>query len=154
MAATAGRDWQVDARAEGSVLVDPQRITQALTQLISNAVRHTRPGDVVAVGSDRRPGWVRWWVRDTGTGIAQEEQEAIFERFHQGTSAAGRGDGSGLGLSIVRAIADSHGGQVEVRSSPGHGATFVLSVPTGGLDDTAGRAAPNAAAALTAGEAL
>jgi signal transduction histidine kinase len=153
MAATAARDWQVDARAEGSVLVDPQRITQALTQLISNAVRHTRPGDVVAVGSDRRPGLVRWWVRDTGTGIAEDEQEAIFERFHQGTGAAGRGDGSGLGLSIVQAIAGSHGGRVEVRSSPGQGATFVLTVPNGERDLGIVGSDLRAVATLTAGEA-
>jgi len=131
MSATAPRDWQVDSRAVGSVEVDAQRITQALLQLVGNAVRHTEPGDVVAIGSDRGVDAVRWWVRDSGPGIAVHEQEAIFERFRRGEHGVATGEGSGLGLSIVRAIAQAHGGRVDVQSVVGGGATFVLSVPAG-----------------------
>lgn len=126
---TAARDWQLDARADGEVQVDSQRITQALLQLVGNAVQHTEPGDVVAIGSDRTTHSVRWWVRDTGTGIAAEEHEAIFERFHRGADRSAQGEGSGLGLAIVRAIAEAHGGRVDVQSVEGAGATFVMSVP-------------------------
>jgi len=126
---TAERAWQLDARVEGDVSVDAQRITQAVLQLVSNAVRHTGPDDVVAIGSDRTAGAVRWWVRDTGSGIAAGEQEQIFDRFRRGTAGPVSAESSGLGLSIVRAIAEGHGGRVELQSIEGHGATFVISVP-------------------------
>lgn len=129
VSATAARDWQLDERADGDVSIDAQRITQALLQLVSNAVRHTQTGDVIAVGSGRTAGEVRWWVRDTGVGIPAEEHEAIFERFRRTTTEPSSTNSSGLGLSIVRAIAEAHGGRVEVESAPGAGATFVLTVP-------------------------
>ncbi len=129
VSATAGRDWHLDARASGTVVADPQRITQALLQLVSNALRHTRPGDVVAVGSERTFDAVRWWVRDTGPGVPAHEQGEIFERFRRGRHGVASGEGSGLGLSIVRAIARAHGGRVDLQSVEGGGATFLLSIP-------------------------
>jgi len=121
------RIWQLDARASGSVIADRHRLTQALVQLASNAVRHTSPGDVIAIGSSVTAGWVRLWVRDTGQGVADEDATRIFERFERGTSQ--RSEGSGLGLAIVRAIAEAHGGGVILDSRPGRGATFTLLVP-------------------------
>ncbi|MDQ4007810.1 MAG: HAMP domain-containing histidine kinase [Actinomycetota bacterium] len=126
--ALGDRHWVLDERAEGAVHVDPQRVTQALVQLATNAVQHTSPGDLVALGSAMNGTHVRWWVRDSGPGVAAEDAGRIFERFQRGPQDRGA-DGSGLGLSIVRAIAEAHGGDVRLDSAPGHGATFTVELP-------------------------
>jgi two-component system, OmpR family, sensor kinase len=132
--ALGDRAWKLDQRAEGTVCVDPQRVTQALLQLATNAVRHTCAGDVIALGSSVEGDRVRWWVRDTGPGVAPGDLERIFERFQRGEQARGI-EGSGLGLSIVRAIATAHGGDVYVDSVQGEGATFTLDVPAYGYPE-------------------
>jgi signal transduction histidine kinase len=121
------RVWSVDERADVTVLLDPQRITQALAQLASNAVRFTAPGDTIAIGTRAVGGDLVLWVRDTGTGIAPEHQAQVFERFYM--VGGDRRGGGGLGLSIVRAIAHAHGGTVTVGSVVGSGATFTLTMP-------------------------
>ena len=121
------RAWSVDERATGDTILDAQRITQAVVQLAQNAVRHTEEPDTVAIGSRIDAATVHLWVRDTGPGIALADQEHIFDRFYRGSSSAS--EGSGLGLSIVRAIAQAHGGWVTVESAPGNGATFTLTLP-------------------------
>ncbi|GAA0998411.1 HAMP domain-containing sensor histidine kinase [Acrocarpospora macrocephala] len=125
--ALGDRRWRVEEVAEERVLADRQRLTQALVQLTANAVRHTRVGDLVAVGSSVRDGLVRLWVRDSGPGVPAEDRERIFERFVRGGSRTG--EGAGLGLAIVRSIAESHGGTVKVEESPGGGALFVMKFP-------------------------
>ncbi|MUL42859.1 HAMP domain-containing histidine kinase [Streptomonospora sp. PA3] len=125
------RDWRLEHVAEGAVLADPQLITQAMVQLASNAVRHTRPGDTIRIGSAMSPdGSATLWVADSGPGIPPEEHERIFERFSRGSASAGR-PGAGLGLAIVRAIADAHHGRAAVHSAPGQGAVFTLTLPAG-----------------------
>ena len=121
------RAWAVDERATGDAVLDAQRITQAVVQLAQNAVRHTEESDTVAIGSRVDAAAVHLWVRDTGPGIAPADQEHIFDRFYRGGDHTS--DGSGLGLSIVRAIAQAHGGWVAVDSVPGQGATFTLTLP-------------------------
>jgi signal transduction histidine kinase len=126
--ALGSRDWQLEKVGRGIIEGDRQRITQAMMQLAQNAVQHTpEEGDVV-IGSALRNGEVRLWVRDTGEGIPQGEEERIFERFSR---ARGRrsSEGAGLGLAIVRAIAEAHYGRVEVRSTPGKGPTFTITIP-------------------------
>ena len=123
------REWRLDRAARGRAIVDEQRLMQAVLQLASNAVRHTRDGDTIAIGSSIRGGELRVWVRDTGPGVAPEDHERIFERFHRGRSGFGRSDGAGLGLSIVAAIADAHEGRVQLDSKPGAGATFTVVIP-------------------------
>lgn len=129
-AGLADRDWQVEDQARVMILADGQRLTQAVLNLATNAARHTAVGDAIHIGSSVVGDTVRIWVRDTGPGIALEDQERIFQRFAQGASRQGRGEGVGLGLAIVRAIVEAHGGTVEVASVPGEGALFTLVIPS------------------------
>ena len=123
------RDWKLDACAEGHVAADAARLTQAMLNLARNAVEHTSTGDEIGIGSRLADGSVRLWVRDTGPGIPVDEQARVFERFHRGRNQARRSDGAGLGLAIVRAVADAHGAQTTVDSDPPHGATFSIVLP-------------------------
>jgi signal transduction histidine kinase len=120
------RDWGIDEVAVGLLNADPQRITQAVMNLADNAVRHTNESDRISIGSSTNERETRIWVRDSGPGISQADQHQIFERF----TAGQKGGGAGLGLSIVRAVAEAHGGRVELDSAPGLGATFVIVIPT------------------------
>ena len=137
--ALAPRSWVLDARGTGVLHVDRQRLTQAVMGLAQNAVQHTSDGDVIALGSARANGEARLWVRDTGPGIPASEHERIFERFARASNAARRSDGAGLGLAIVRAIAEAHGGRVELGSAPGQGSTFTVVLPAA-PDPEGGRA--------------
>lgn len=125
------RAWQVDARAQVSVELDAQRITQAWLELIANAVKFTEPGQQVSIGSRIGAGVVELWVRDAGPGIPSADVEHIFDRFRR-AERGHRAEGSGLGLAIVRAIAEAHGGSVRVESAPGEGSTFVMELPAAG----------------------
>lgn len=127
--ALGSRTWRVDEVAETRLPADRQRLTQALMQLIANAVRHTSDGDLIAVGSAVRDGRVELWVRDSGPGVPPAERERIFGRFVRGAGRTGAHDGAGLGLAIVRSIAQAHGGDVRVTDAPGGGACFVMSLP-------------------------
>jgi two-component system, OmpR family, sensor kinase len=145
------RAWRLDETAGVTADLDDQRVTQALLQLAQNAVRHTRPGEQVAVGARMVDGAagspvpdtggadrLELWVRDTGPGVPDTDKDRIFDRFVRGADAA-TDDGFGLGLSIVSAIARAHGGSVRVEDAPGGGARFVLSLPQ---DRTNARPAP------------
>ncbi|SDJ54518.1 sensor histidine kinase [Nonomuraea jiangxiensis] len=123
------RQWRVDEVAEARVPADRQRLTQALMQLVANAVRHTTDDDLIAVGSAVRDSWVVLWVRDSGPGVAPADRERIFGRFMRGAGRTGAHDGAGLGLAIVRSIAEAHGGNVKVTDAAGGGACFVMSIP-------------------------
>ncbi len=128
----ADRDWRLDTSSGLVVEVDEQRLTQALLQLASNAVRFTDPGDLIEFGTRRSTDDVQVWVRDAGEGIPAKELANVFNRFERGTSLRNRGEagqGSGLGLSIVSAIARAHGGQVTVSSQPGVGSQFTITLP-------------------------
>jgi two-component system OmpR family sensor kinase len=126
--ALAPRRWEIERVAQGRVVADRQRLTQALVQLAQNATSHTKEGDLVTLGSAISDGEARFWVRDTGPGIRHEDQQRILERFSRGADGR-RTEGAGLGLAIVRAIAVAHGGRVEVHSRPGAGATFTVRFP-------------------------
>ncbi|NJM74574.1 MAG: HAMP domain-containing histidine kinase [Acaryochloridaceae cyanobacterium RU_4_10] len=120
------RHWNLEHRASGKIRVDRQRITEAMMNLAENAVQHTVSGDTITLGSRLNHQNLEIWVKDTGEGIPLAEQQRIFERFARVTHTRRRSDGSGLGLSIVKAIAEAHGGHVTVHSNPGTGATFTL----------------------------
>nr|WP_104635868.1 HAMP domain-containing sensor histidine kinase [Streptomyces sp. MH60] len=123
------REWVLDGVADREAHLDPQRITQAMVQLAQNAVQHTTTGQRVRMGSRADGPRVELYVADSGPGVQPQDAEVIFERFRRGTARRGvRGTGAGLGLSIVRAIAEGHGGRVDLRTTEGGGATFVLTL--------------------------
>jgi two-component system, OmpR family, sensor kinase len=138
----ANRDWQIDFKPGGEFHGDRHRLTQALEQLVANAVRHTTDNDRISVGASRLdrtvthsshghgdavPG-LELWVADTGTGVPPEDLDRIFDRFARAANAPS-GEGSGLGLPIVKAIAEAHGGSLSVESEVGQGSRFVLWLP-------------------------
>jgi len=129
--ALGDRDWRLEGTGDVQIVVDEQRITQAVLQLAGNAVKHTDPGDVVAIGSSYDGLRVRLWVHDSGDGVPQEDRQHIFERFGRSTVRPGD-EGFGLGLSIVKAIAVAHDGTVTVTEAPGGGARFELELPKEG----------------------
>jgi len=127
------RAWTLDETASVTVPLDEQRLTQALLQLCDNAVKHTDPGDTVALGSSYDGTAARLWVRDDGPGVDPDHREQIFERFGR-SSVPEDDEGFGLGLSIVRAIARAHGGSVSLEDEQPHGARFVITVPVPGTE--------------------
>jgi two-component system OmpR family sensor kinase len=125
----APRDWVLDGTSPRMVVADPQRLTQAIVGIVDNAIKHTDDGDRIALGAAVNGTEARLWVRDTGPGISEDDQRAIFERFQRGRETRRRYDGSGLGLAIARAIAEAHGGRIELQSMPDAGARFDLIIP-------------------------
>ncbi|MFD5553025.1 ATP-binding protein [Streptomyces sp. NPDC127068] len=130
------REWTLGSVADAEVRLDAQRITQAMVQLAQNAVQHTVAGQRVTLGSRIEGDRVELYVADTGPGVQPQDAQVIFERFRRGTARRGaRGTGAGLGLSIVKAIAEGHGGRVELRPTEGGGATFALVFGDPGVPD-------------------
>jgi signal transduction histidine kinase len=109
------------------VLGDRERLQQVFSNLLGNAVKFTPPGGSITVRLEDLGDRVRFVVADTGPGLSQDEREHAFDRFWQGQKA--RKEGTGLGLFIVKAIVTAHGGEVSVESSPGHGSTFLFTLP-------------------------
>lgn len=125
----ADRDWKLESKGLTPIWLDRQRITQAVLNLVQNAIRHTQPEDTIAIGSSVRGNQAHLWVRDTGEGILPEDQQRIFQRFARATTRNHQFEGYGLGLSIVQAIAQAHGGWVELSSQPARGSTFTIVMP-------------------------
>ncbi|MEO1144465.1 MAG: HAMP domain-containing sensor histidine kinase [Cyanobacteria bacterium J06638_22] len=126
---TPDRNWRLEAKGLYPATLDRQRFSQAVMNLVQNAVRHTQPGDVIALGSAVSDDHLKFWVRDAGEGIAPEDQMEIFDRFSRATNNNRQFEGAGLGLSIVTAIVQAHGGRVELSSALGEGSTFTLIMP-------------------------
>ena len=124
-----------EVHAEGArgwfVSVDAQRVGQVLTNLLDNALRHTAPGGCVRVTTRLEGYEVVVDISDDGEGIAAEQLPHVFERFYRGDTARDRKErGSGIGLTISRAIVDAHSGSLTARSAgPGRGATFEVRLP-------------------------
>lgn len=129
----------LSARPIGKVYGDRRRLERALLNLVSNAQRFAPDRGCIEVhvgaGQDGR---TRWIVTDDGPGISLEDQARLFERFFVGRNDRhGAHEGVGLGLPTALAIAQAHGGTIEVRSRPGEGSTFTLAVPSAGVGDEA-----------------
>jgi two-component system, OmpR family, phosphate regulon sensor histidine kinase PhoR len=118
------------ARGPLRAWADRARVTQAVANLVDNAIKYTPEGGTVTVEGEPRDGMVAISVADTGIGIAAEHLPRIFERFYRVDRSRSRAlGGTGLGLSIVKHIATSHGGDVEVKSIEGRGTRFSLLLP-------------------------
>jgi len=119
----------VEGDEGGVAFADPGRVHQILTNLVGNAIKFTSARGKVEVGAAPDGAFVRVWVRDTGKGIPPEELGRVFDKFHQvgGSSEAQRG--AGLGLSIVKALVELHGGRIWAESEVGKGSTFWFTLP-------------------------
>lgn len=129
-AATAGVDLRAEMAERLAVVGDPVALRRGLANLLSNAIRVSDPGTsvLVAAGHDDEMVWIS--VRDEGPGIDPDDVEHVFQRFWRGDLPSAREHGrSGLGLAIVRQIAEGHGGQATVRSTVGVGSTFTIWLP-------------------------
>jgi two-component system sensor histidine kinase KdpD len=111
---------------------DREALTRVLWNLMDNAVKHSPAGTPVNVRVLQEADGMAVEVRDRGPGVDPGERDAIFDRFARGRQAAGRAQGTGLGLALAREIARAHGGDVTVRGRPGGGSIFTLSLPLGG----------------------
>lgn len=127
-ATAAGVTIDVDASDE-AVEVDPERIEQALRNLLENAIRQTRRAGVVRVSARRLDGFARFVVADSGPGFPQDLLASAFEPFTRGDLETAGPTGAGLGLSIVRAIAEAHGGSASVENTP-DGARVTIDIRT------------------------
>jgi signal transduction histidine kinase len=124
------RRWLLGNTEEATVMADGDRLEVALDALIENAVNHTRDSDTIEVAIRRRDTRAVISVRDTGAGIRAPDVDHIFDRFARADPGRSRHTGGfGLGLSIVKAIVDAHGGEVHVASAIGVGTTFEILLP-------------------------
>jgi signal transduction histidine kinase len=135
--AIAPRHWSLAQVAAVRIVGDRDRITQALMNLIQNAVEQTQPTDHIDMGSQLIDNQVHFWVKNTGLIISTLDQRRIFQRFARGSGPRGRSDGAGLGLAIVQAIVDAHGGCVTLTSNPTAGTIFTLVLPLEPPQDSA-----------------
>ena len=129
---------ELDARERGILVIgDRPRLDRALLNLLANAQKFAPDGGHISVGVKRLPkGRVCWSVADDGPGIPAADRHRLFERFFVGARDTREGrEGVGLGLPRALAIAQAHGGTIEVSSKVGHGSTFRLIVPAGGPGD-------------------
>ncbi len=130
---TASRGISIETAIEPGaeqVQGDERRLEQALQNLVANAVRHTPDGGTVHVNASRDDGFVRLRVQDSGSGIRPDHLPLVFDRFYKADAARAAGDsGSGLGLSIVKAIVERHGGRVTASNAPEGGARFEIELP-------------------------
>ena len=118
----------LEAEESAVVTGDPDRLVQVFTNLISNAVRFSPRGESVTVALRTTPTSVVVFVSDRGPGIPLEFRKRIFGKFQQ-ADPGGAAGGAGLGLAIVRAIVERHGGSIRFDSAPGHGTTFITELP-------------------------
>ncbi len=114
-------------------LVDADRVRQVLANLLDNALKYTPEGGRVRVRTRRDGAWCELNVADTGTGIDPEDRPHIFDRLYRGDKSRSQ-RGLGLGLSLVQAVVQAHGGRIEVDSAPGEGAVFTVLLPAGKVE--------------------
>jgi two-component system sensor histidine kinase/response regulator len=120
----------LDGGASGTVRADEDRIAQALTNLVGNAIKFSTPGNRILVSAAREGETVVFHVEDEGRGVPADKLDSIFDRFHQvdGSDTRVKG-GTGLGLAITKTIVERHGGTIRVDSAEGRGSVFSFTVP-------------------------
>jgi len=130
--------WQIDIPMDlPEISADPLRLASAVGNLVSNAIKYTHTGGMVSVsaGADEEGLWIR--VKDNGSGIADEEQQKVFEPFYRGNQGRRFKQGMGLGLSIARDLVEAHGGRISLDSEPGKGSQFTIYLPLVKVEPTA-----------------
>ena len=117
-------------------MMDPDRVSQVVVNLLSNALRYTSESDAIEVTVATEKGnwppnrYLLVAVADTGQGISEEDLQHIFDRYYQGSQPKGkRSGGSGIGLTVVKELVEAHKGNVWVESAPGKGSTFFFTIP-------------------------
>jgi signal transduction histidine kinase len=114
----------------GEIRGDERKFKQIMLNLLSNAVKFTPEGGTVSVAARRNGSAVEISVADTGSGIALEDQAAVFEEFKQvGRDSARKAEGTGLGLPLTKRFVELHGGAIRLESAPGRGSTFTFTIP-------------------------
>ena len=139
MAWNAASQAHIGVRAEAppaKVLADEERILQVLNELVTNAIKFSRPETAIRLSAEPRaedsrgPDEVIFTVEDQGRGISAEKLERIFNRFQQGDASDSRAlGGTGLGLALCRSIVEQHGGRIWAESTPGQGSRFRFTLP-------------------------
>jgi signal transduction histidine kinase len=125
-----GLEWQASWPDDLPIAqIDPDRLGQALGNLLGNAIKYTPAGGTVSVKADLQDGaaWIQ--VTDTGIGIAPEDQPHIFEPFYRGQAKTRFPQGMGLGLTIARDLIVAHGGRLELETQPEKGSSFIVRLP-------------------------
>jgi signal transduction histidine kinase len=113
-----------------TIEVDPGRLTQVLTNILDNALRHTPEGGRIILSAQRTDDQVELAIQDSGPGLNPEDLERIFDRFYRADASRQRGDGgSGLGLAIARSIVQAHNGQLSAESDAGKGLKVIIRLP-------------------------
>lgn len=148
----ADRHWQLGQFDEATALADSERLGLAIDAMVENAIQHTTAADIIrlAVVRDDRAEEVSLVVQDSGEGIPSDELLHVFDRFATGARPVAGRRGTGLGLALVRAVAEGHGGHVQAHSTPGVGSRFELVLPLAALPPAEGPAADRAEPARTA----
>lgn len=135
VAASRGIELRAFTSSPVPLLADPLRMRQMMLNLIDNALKYTPAGGRIEVRVERQQLIAKVRVKDSGVGIGPDDLPHIFERFYRAEKSrtrSGNIDGCGLGLPIVKWVAETHGGSVEVSSLPGQGSDFVVSLPLAG----------------------
>jgi len=136
------------------IIGDPQRLHQALVNLIGNGIKYCRPSDEVTIGGEVKANEVLLYVRDTGPGIPAAAQKHLFERFYRIPRTENEAEGSGLGLAITRRIVEAHGGRIWMESEEGKGTTFYFTLPLTAGQDRPGHTRSRAATISSNSSAL
>jgi signal transduction histidine kinase len=113
-------------------IMDVERVTQVVNNLLTNAVKFSHPNTCVTLGARRDGENIQLWVRDEGVGIPEKEMAGLFSFFGQTSARPTGGEFStGLGLAIAKKIVEAHGGSIQAESSPGVGSCFTVRIPIG-----------------------
>jgi hypothetical protein len=120
---------------EALIKTDAEKVNAILTNLVKNAIKFTYDGSI-EFGYEKKGKYLKFYVKDTGIGIQENQKELIFERFRQGSETHNRGhEGSGLGLSISKNYVEMLGGRIWVESEEGRGSTFYFTIPYNGVSE-------------------
>ena len=130
---TTAKGLNMRVEKQGQILhieADPNRLEKILLNLLTNAIKFTKPADTIVVGFHQDEDSVRIEVKDTGVGIAENNLSKIFERFHQvDASSTRKYQGVGIGLTLTKELVEKHGGELSVKSELGTGTCFTVQLP-------------------------